>query len=40
LGDALGDHDCPRLEEEWEAVDLEAVLREGGVMGTETLFIG
>jgi len=33
-------YDRARLEEYLEAVDLEAVVREGGETGAETLFIG
>ena len=40
FGDALRDHDRARLEEYQEAVILEAVVREGGATGAETLFIG
>ena len=40
FGDALGGHDRARLEEYLEAVDLEAVVWEGGETGAETLFIG
>jgi len=40
LGDALGGRDRAGLEEYWEAVILEVVVREGGAMGAETLFIG
>jgi len=40
FGDALGRHDRARLEEYLETVNLEAVVREGGVTGVETVFIG
>jgi len=40
FGDALGGHDRAILEEYLEAVNLEAVVREGGATGAETLFIG
>jgi hypothetical protein len=40
LRDALGGYDRARLEEYWEAVNLEAIVREGGATGAETLFIG
>jgi hypothetical protein len=43
FGDVLGGRDQARLEEYWEAVNLEvvnleAVVREGGRTGAETLF--
>jgi len=38
--DALGRHDRASLMEYLEAVNLEAVVREGGAMGVETLFVG
>ena len=37
---ALGGRDRARLGEDLEAVNLEAVVREGGATGAETLFIG
>jgi len=37
---ALGGRNRVRLEEYLEVVNLEAVSREGGAMGAETLFIG
>jgi len=39
FGDALGGHDRARLEQYLEAVNLEAVVQEGGATGAETLFI-
>jgi len=39
-GDTLECHDGSRLEEYLEAVDLEAVDRQGSVTKAETLFIG
>jgi len=38
--DALGGRDRASLEEYLEAINLEAVVREGGAMGAETLFVG
>ena len=40
FGDELGGHDQARLDEYLEAVNLEAVVCEGGATGTENLFIG
>jgi len=40
FGDALGGHDRARLEEYLEAINLEAVVRERGKTGAQTLFIG
>jgi len=40
FGDPLGGHDQSRLEEYLQAVNLEAVDREGGTTGAETLFNG
>jgi hypothetical protein len=40
FGDALGGCEQARLERYKEAVNLDAVLREGGATGAETLFIG
>jgi hypothetical protein len=40
IGDALGDRDQSGLEEYLAVVNLEAVFREGGKIGAETLFIG
>jgi hypothetical protein len=45
FGDALEGYDRARLEEYWEAVNLEtvnleAVVQEAGAMRAETLFIG
>jgi len=38
--DALGGCDRVRLEEDFEVVNLEAVIWERGATGAETLFIG
>jgi len=40
FGDTLRGHDRARLEVYLEAVNLEAVVWEGGATGAETLFIG
>ena len=40
LGDTLADHDQARLDEYFETVNLEEVVREGGKREAETLFIG
>jgi len=40
FGDALGGNDRAGLEEYYEAVNLEAVVQEGGATGAETVFIG
>ena len=40
IRDALGEDDRARMEEYFEAVNLERVDREGGAPGAETLFIG
>jgi len=40
FGDALGGHDPARLEEYFGAVNLEAVVQEGGCPGSNTQFIG
>jgi hypothetical protein len=41
VGDEIGGRDQARLEEEdWEAVNLPAVIREGGATAAEILLIG
>jgi hypothetical protein len=40
IRDAYGGHDRARMEEYFEAVNLEPVDREGGTPEAETLFIG
>jgi hypothetical protein len=40
IGDPLGGRDRARMEEYLEAVNLEAVVREEGATGAETIVIG
>jgi len=40
FGDTLGAHNCAKLEKYLEAPNLEAIVREGGEIDAETMFIG